>query len=139
MPYAIMDLSDEGKVKLVSKDMFPFPPIEEEWLDLENEQLPFPPGWPENYYPVPLFGEEAEKISAALDAGKIVRIDRAGYAHIGEDMEQELFKLRECALGTAFLGAVLDHTLYASGEISHKWYQEARQFREKQLNEILGE
>lgn len=144
MPYAIVDLDDRGSngcgVVMISEACYPFAPIEEEWLEEDELDPPLPDGWPENSYAVVLSNLEALKILAAMEIGKTVRIDSAGYANIGDSGPPERFRLeklrRQREMETVFLGAVLDHTLFARGEISRQQYQECRQQRKQQLKRI---
>ncbi len=144
MLYAIVDLDDRSRngcrVAMISEECYPFVGIEEEWLEKGEEDPPLPDGWPKNSYAVAISNLEALKILAAIEAGRAVYIDSLGYANFGDDDPPERIRLegfiRQRQTETIFLGAVLDHTLFVSGEISRQQYQECRQQREKQLNKI---
>lgn len=144
MPYAIVDLDDRGsngcRAAMISESCYPFAPIEEEWLEKDEPDPPLPDGWPKNSYAVVLSNLEALKILAVLETGEKVFIDSLGYANFGDDDPPERLRLEELRrqreTETVFLGAVLDHTLFASREISCKQYHECRQRREQQLKGI---
>lgn len=144
MLYAIVDLDDVNnngyRVAMVSEACYPFVPIEEEWLEKDDLDPPLPDGWPKNSYAVFVSDREALKMFVAMEGGKTVRIDSVGYANIGEGDPPERLRLEELRrqreIEIAFLGAVLDHTLFAGGEISRQQYQECQQQRGKQLNEM---
>jgi|SRR3989339_1810144 len=144
MPYAIVDLDDRGnngcRVAMISEACYPFVGIEEEWLEKDEPDPPLPDGWPKNSYAVLLSNYEALRIVNALEIGEVVRIDSLGYANFGDGEALERLRLEELRrqreTETIFLGAVLDHTLFTSGEISRQQYQECQQQREKQLNKI---
>lgn len=144
MLYAIVDLDDRGnngcRVAMISESCYPFVPIEEEWLEQGEENPPLPEGWPENSYGVVLSDLEALKIFNALETGKQVYIDSVGYANFGDDDFLERLRLeefrRQRQTEIVFLGAVLDHTLFVSGQISRQQYHGCKQQRRKQLNEI---
>jgi|SRR3989339_729204 len=144
MPYAIVDLDDRGnngcRVAMISEACYPFVGIEDEWLEKDEPDPPLPDGWPKNSYAVAISDLEALKILAAIETGRVVCIDSLGYANFGDGDSPERLRLeefrRQRQTETIFLGAVLDHTLFTSGEISRQQYQECQQQREKQLNKI---
>lgn len=142
MPYAIIDLADKSengcRVAMVSEAQFPFAPIEEEWLEEDDELPPLPPGWPEKSYAVFLSEREALKIAAALAIKEPVFMDSIGYANIGEGESLERFRLEAFRTEAVFLGAALEHLLFVSGKISRQQYQECRQSRQQQLNKITS-
>ncbi len=137
MPYAIIDLDDGNRLALVSSKMYPFPGIEEEWLEADDVMPPLPVGWPENFYPVFLFEDEAVKIIAALEDGKAVSINERGWVDIAEG--QERFCLKQFQVEIVFLGAALDHLCFVGGETSFNEYREQRRQRDQQINKIIAE
>jgi hypothetical protein len=137
MPYAIIDLASGNMVSLVSETKYPFSGIEEEWLEPGDDNLPLPAGWPENFYPVFLFDQEAEIIVASLARGKAVSINERGWVNIGEG--QEKFQLKQFQVELVFLGAAFDHLSFTGGEISRNEYMERRRQRGRQIDQIIAE
>lgn len=129
MPYAVIDLADKNRVVMVMNQKWQPLMIEEEWLDEDDEKPQSPTGYPENFHEVFLSKAEALKITAALEVGQLVHINRLGYVDIGEGEAQEGFFLQEFTEGRIFLGKILDR------EIIRAQYQECLRFRRK-LTEV---
>lgn len=111
MPYAVIDLADKNRVVMVVNQNWQPLMIEEEWLDEDDEKPQPPTGYPENFQEVFLSKEESLKITAALEVGQLVHIDRLGYVDIGEGEAREGFFLQEFTKERVFLGKILDHLI----------------------------